>query len=90
MSALLSRDPVLAGTRRTVDHFRGNDRSVKEKVDRLSEEEITRLQDRYDAARAGETLKAIEEGRSECVSGEELRKELDRICAEADRRELLR
>ena len=53
-----------------------------EEVDRLSEEEIERLEDEYDVACAQEVLKAIEEGRDECVSGEELRRELDRIVAE--------
>ena len=60
-------------------------RLSQEEVDRLSEEEIERLEDEYAAARAGEILNAIEEGRSECVSGDKLRKEPDRICAEADR-----
>ena len=60
-----------------------------EEVERLSEEEIERLEDEYDVARAQEVRKAVEEGRMELVSGEELRKELDRICAEADDEEEL-
>ena len=60
-----------------------------EEVERLSEEEIERLEDEYDVARAQEVRKGVEEGRMELVSGEELRRELDRICAEADEEEEL-
>ena len=51
-----------------------------EEVDQLSQEEIERLQDAYDAAYAREVTKAVEEGRMKVVSGQELREELDRIC----------
>ncbi len=61
-----------------------------EEVARLSQEEIARLEDGYDVARAQEVLKAIEEGRTELVSGEDLEKELDRICAEADEKKSLK
>ena len=64
-------------------------RLSREEVERLSEEEIERLEDEYDVARAQEVRKAVEEGRTELVSGEELRKELDRIWAEADEEESL-
>ena len=60
-----------------------------EEVEGLSEEDIERLEDQYDVARAQEVRKAVEEGRTELVSGEELRRELDRICAEADEEEEL-
>lgn len=56
----------------------------REEVDRLSEDEIERLEDEYDVARGREVRKAVDEGRMEVVGGEELRNELDRICAEAD------
>ena len=46
----------------------------------LSKEEIERLEDAYDVARAREILKAVREGRTEFVSGQELEEELDRIC----------
>lgn len=52
-----------------------------EEVDQLSEEEVERLEDEYDVACAQEVLKAIAEGRAEFVSGEELRRELDRLVA---------
>ncbi len=64
-------------------------RLSREEVARLSQEEIERLEDEYDVARAQKVLKAIEEGRMELVSGEDLKKELDRICAEADEEESL-
>lgn len=66
---------------REKDGFR---RLSREEVARLSEEELERLDDEYDVARAQEVLKAVEEGRMELVSGEDLKEELDRICAEAD------
>ena len=56
----------------------------REEVGRLSEEEIEGLEDEYDVARGREVRKAVDEGRMEVVSGEELRNELDRICTEAD------
>ena len=51
-----------------------------EEVGQLSEEQIERLEDAYDAAYAWEVMKAVEEGRMKVVSGQELREELDRIC----------
>lgn len=61
----------------------------REEVDRLSEDEIERLEDEYDVARGREVRKAVDEGRMEVVGGEELRNELDRICAEADKEDWL-
>ena len=55
-------------------------RLSKEEIDHLPKEELERLEDEYDVARAREILRAIEEGRMEVVSGRELDDELDRIC----------
>ena len=74
---------------RTLCEKHGFGRLSREEVARLSQEEIARLEDEYDVARAQEVLKAIEKGRTELVSGEDLKKELDRICAEADEEESL-
>ena len=49
-------------------------------VAQLSGEEIERLEDAYDVARAREIVKAVRESRMEVVAGQELEKELDKIC----------
>lgn len=49
-------------------------------VAQLSGEEIERLEDAYDVARAREIVKAVREGRMDVVGGQELVKELDKIC----------
>ena len=52
---------------------------------RLFEEEIERLEDEYDVARAREIRKAVREGLMELVGGQELEEDLDRICGSASR-----
>ena len=72
--------------RRVLRKDYGFRRLSDEEVDQLSEEEIERLEDAYDAACAREVVKAVEEGRMKVVSGQELKEELDRICGLERRR----
>ena len=51
----------------------------------LFEEEIERLKDEYDVARAREIREAVREGRMELVGGQELEEELGGICGSASR-----
>ena len=63
--------------RRVLRKDYGFRRLSDEEVDQLSEEEIERLEDAYDAAYAREAMKAVEEGRMKVVSGQKLKEELD-------------